>query len=80
MVAAFAYFLVMDEPATAKFLTDREKLVLRKLLNEGSIESNAESANNPTLGQKGEKKSSHAWKAFTDWQVSALLSGYWDAN
>lgn len=76
MVAAFAYFLVMDEPATAKFLTDGEKLVLRKLLNEGSIESNAESANNPTLGQKGEKKSSHAWKAFTDWQVSALLSGY----
>ncbi|VUC34856.1 unnamed protein product [Clonostachys rosea] len=77
IVAVFAYFLVMDEPATAKFLTDREKLVLRRLLNEGSAESNVESANNPTLGQKGEKKSSHAWKAFTDWQTIFHAINYW---
>lgn len=62
--AVLAFFLVWDEPATATFLSDREKAIIIDLL--------ADSRASSSEGQL--EKSAFDWKQFMaavlDWQVS----------
>ncbi|KAL4894758.1 major facilitator superfamily domain-containing protein [Aspergillus ambiguus] len=72
LVAVLSYFLVWDEPSTATFLSEGEKLIIIELL--------ADSRASVGANQLGEK-SAFDWRqvkqALLDWQTYLHALGYW---
>ncbi|KAJ6089035.1 hypothetical protein N7499_003882 [Penicillium canescens] len=73
VVAVFSLFLVWDEPATATFLSEREKRVLLDALNYTQTETSTA----PQLGNKHSFKWKHFVDALLDWQTWFHCLGYW---
>ena len=66
IVASVAYKVMVDEPSTAKFLSDHEKHLLLNALNDTCTHSGAA----PATEAEKYLKWKHVVAALTDWQVN----------
>ncbi|KAJ6157526.1 hypothetical protein N7470_005118 [Penicillium chermesinum] len=73
IVAVASYFFVWDEPATADFLSEEEKMALAESLNYVQISASTSAQ----VGNEHSFKWKHVSSALLDWQLLFHCMNYW---
>lgn len=82
LVAAMAFFLLFDFPATASFLTEEERaFVIYRLKYQGQVELAADGTpQQARVAQAEEFEWKYVRQAFTDWQIWVNIFVYWGVS